>query len=197
MNKFAISVLFILFMLIATPVVLAQTTDIERLQSIKVTDPIEKTEPQESENSLPYDFSSTISVPIQLEIIEEISTKEGVLEGQQIDFRVKKDVWYKGKTILKRGRLVQGTVETVITAGMNGFPAEIILGNFQIPNIKQSQLMDTYTKKGQNRCLWVYPLKWSLTLIPFVGSLTNLIMGGHAIIKTSDTITIYYYPEWK
>ena len=80
---------------------------------------------------------------------------------------------------------------------MNGFPAEIILGDFEIPNIENSKLLDNYTKKGQNRCFWVYPLKWSLTLIPFVGSLTNLIMGGHAKIKTTDVITIYYFPDWK
>ena len=80
---------------------------------------------------------------------------------------------------------------------MNGFPAEIIIDKFEIPNVKQSQLECTYIKKGQNRSLFVYPLKWALTPIPFVGSLTNLIMGGHAKIKTSDTITVYYYPEWK
>lgn len=80
---------------------------------------------------------------------------------------------------------------------MNGFPAEIILGDFEIPNIENSKLLNNYIKKGQNRCFWVYPLKWSLTLIPFVGSLTNLIMGGHAKIKTTDVITIYYFPDWK
>ena len=108
-----------------------------------------------------------------------------------------KDVVYKDTVILKSGDIVTGTLETIITSGMNGFPAEVIIDDFNIPNIKPSQLISTYNKRGQNRCFWVYPLKWSLTLIPFVGSLTNFIMGGEAKVKTSDVITIYYYPEWK
>ena len=80
---------------------------------------------------------------------------------------------------------------------MNGFPAEIILGGFEIPGAKSSQLVDTYTKKGQNRCFIVYPIKWALTILPPTGSLTNLIKGGHAKIKAKDEIVIYYYPEWK
>lgn len=80
---------------------------------------------------------------------------------------------------------------------MNGFPAEIMIDDFELPGIKQSQLMGGYVKKGQNRCFWVYPLKWSLTLIPFVGSLTNFIKGGHVKLRPTDIITIYYYPNWR
>ena len=80
---------------------------------------------------------------------------------------------------------------------MNGFPAEIIIEDFEIPNIKNSKLLATYTKKGQNRCFFVYPLKWALTPIPGVGSLTNFIKGGHAKVKTTDIITVYYYPNWE
>lgn len=152
--------------------------------------------PTDNTARLNYDYSSTLSIPIQLNITEEVSTKYGLQEGQTAKFKVINDVVYNGETIVKKGDIINGKIETVITSGMNGFPAEIIVDNFEIPNIKQTQLISTYTKKGQNRCLWVYPLKWSLTLIPFVGSLTNLIMGGHATIKTSDIITIYYYPHW-
>ena len=112
-------------------------------------------------------------------------------------YRVLQDTYCKRRTILKKDQIVTAKIETIITSGMNGFPAEIILGDFEIPNIEKSKLMDSYTKKGQNRCFWVYPLKWSLTIIPFVGSLTNLIMGGHARIKTTDVVTVYYYPDWK
>lgn len=145
---------------------------------------------------LPYNYLNTTSIPIYVAITKEISTKDGIIEGSEADFRIIKDVVHNNKTILKEGQIIKGKIETVITSGMNGFPAEIIVDNFEIPNIKKSQLISTYTKKGQNRCFWVYPLKWSLTLIPFVGSLTNLIMGGHAYLKTTDIITIYYYPEW-
>lgn len=142
--------------------------------------------------ALDYDYSSTLSVPVKMQITEEISTKIPINEGQKIKLKV-----IDGNNVIKNGEIVTAEVETIITSGMNGFPAEIIIDNFDIPGIKQTQLVSTYTKKGQNRCLWVYPLKWALTPIPFVGSLTNFIKGGHAFIRKNDVITVYYYPEWK
>lgn len=159
--------------------------------------PFNKVFAQSYDNALPYNYLDTKSIPIYLTITKEISTEEAIVDGQTVEFKVMRDVVYNEKILLKRGDIVKAKVETVITAGMNGFPAEIIIDDFQIPNVKSSQLISTYNKKGQNRCLWVYPLKWSLTLIPFVGSLTNLIMGGHARIKTNDVVTLYYYPNWK
>ncbi len=147
--------------------------------------------------TLPYDFSDTERVLIKLSILEEISTKTPHLEGEDIKFKAIEDVFYKDKYILNKGDIVTAKLETIITSGMNGFPAEIIVDDFIIPNVKPSQLVSTYTKKGQNRCLWVYPLKWSLTLIPFAGSLTNFIKGGHARLKPKDIVTLYYYPNWK
>lgn len=146
--------------------------------------------------TLPYNYLSVQSVPIKLSIAEEFTTKEPLNEGDTLKFIVRKDVYYNGKSIVKAGDIINGRIETIITAGMNGFPAEIIVDDFEIPGIKSTQMQSTYIKKGQNRCFWVYPLKWALTPIPFVGSLTNFIKGGHARIKTKDIITIYYYPEW-
>lgn len=146
---------------------------------------------------LPYNYLDTKSIPIRLTVTKEISTEFPVPEGSTVDLRVVHDVYERNTRILKQGDIITGKVETIITSGMNGFPAEIILDDFNIPYVKNSQLLSVYTKKGQNRCFWVYPLKWSLTLIPFVGSLTNLIMGGHARIKPDDIITIYYFPNWK
>lgn len=147
--------------------------------------------------SLPYDFSSTQSIPINMKITEEISTKMPISEGQVLKFRALNDVYYRKKLIVKKDAIITARIEMIITSGMNGFPAEIIIDNFQISNVKQSQLMSTYTKTGQNRSLIVYPIKWALTWLPGVGSFTNLIKGGHAKIKTKDIITIYYYPQWK
>ena len=42
----------------------------------------------------------------------------------------------------------------------------------------------------------VFPIKWALTPIPGVGSLTNFILGGNASITEDDTVTVYYYPDW-
>ena len=146
---------------------------------------------------LEYDYSSTKSIPIRLCVLSDINSEDELIEGSEISFRVIETVFSGNKKILSKGDIVTGKVETLITPGMNGFPAEIILDGINIPDIKPSQIQSTYISKGQNRCFWVYPLKWALTPIPFVGSLTNLIMGGHAKIKTDDIITIYYYPEWK
>ena len=152
----------------------------------------------EEVKELPYNFESTYKVPIKLGIVTPITTKgETLYEGQILQFKVLQDAYCKRKTFLKKGTIINGRIETLISTGMNGFPAEIIISNFEIPGAKPSQLVDTYTKKGQNRCYIVYPIKWALTIIPFVGSLTNLIKGGHAKIKAKDEIVIYYYPEWK
>lgn len=148
-------------------------------------------------SELSYDYSSTEAIPIKLSIINEVSTKDGLIEGQKLKFKVLEDVYYENMPVVKKDDIITGTVETIITSGMNGFPAEIIVDDFEIAGINSSQLISTYIKKGQNRCFWVYPLKWALTIIPFVGSLTNFIMGGHARLKTKDVITIYYFPKWK
>ena len=54
-----------------------------------------------------------------------------------------------------------------------------------------------YIKKGISFAMFVFPIKWALTPIPFVGSLTNLIMGTNAKITKSDEVVIYYFPNWK
>jgi len=151
---------------------------------------------QAAVQALEYDFSSTLAIPIELSPMAEISTKERITDGERIELRVLNDVFYNGKLKIKKGEIATAKVETVITAGMNGFPAEIILGSFELPDIKSSQILSNYSKLGQNRCLWVYPLKWALTPIPPTGSLTNLIYGGHAKLKPNDIVKIYYYPEW-
>lgn len=147
--------------------------------------------------ALPYDYTSVHSVPIKLSITKSISTKEHLQEGQDVKFVVKYDVRDRGKLILNSGTIVNAKIETVITSGMNGFPAEIIIDDFDVPNIKNSKLLSTYTKAGQNRSLLVYPLKWALTPIPLAGTVTNFIKGGHAKIKPDDTVVIYYFPDWK
>ena len=147
--------------------------------------------------ALEYDFSSTKKIPIKMKIVEPISTKMDIQEGQLIKFRIIEDVIHNKELLVKKNTIISAKLEMIITSGLNGFPAEIIIDNFEIPNIKNSQLISTYTKTGQNRSLIVYPIKWALTWLPGIGSLTNLIKGGHAKIKAKDIITIYYYPEWK
>lgn len=147
--------------------------------------------------SLEYDYSSTVSVPIRLSISEELTTKGGIIEGREIELFVINDVYYNNKLIVKKDSIAKAKVETTLTRGMNGFPAEIVLGSFEFEEIPDSKIIASYLKKGANRCFWVYPIKWALTPIPGAGSLTNFILGGEAKITQKDKIVVYYYPEWK
>ena len=146
---------------------------------------------------LEYNYIDTKAIPVKLKITKEISTKDNLLEGSEVSFKVVNNVFYKGKYYAKKGDTVTARIETIITKGFNGFPAEIIIENFNFDNISDSQIIGTYTKVGANRCYWVYPIKWALTPIPLVGSFTILILGGEATIKTTDIITIHFYPNWK
>ena len=142
-----------------------------------------------------YNSSSVIKLPVKLAITKNIKSENDVFEGQIVNFTVKANVSYKNKIIIKKDTPVTARIETTIKSGMNGIPAHIILGNFEIENIDKYKLSNFYEIKGQDRSLIVFPLKWALTFLPPSGSLTNFIKGGHAKLKTVDHIKIYYYPE--
>lgn len=150
-----------------------------------------------AETYLNYNYESTTKIPLLLKVTEPIKSEKEVYEGQKVYFRVVKDVLYNNKLIFKRGEKIESKITAIITPGMNGIPASIIFTNFKL--VEQSikgQLSAEYEIQGQDRSLIVFPLKWALTILPPSGSLTNLIMGGHAKLKTKERITIYYYPEW-
>ena len=146
---------------------------------------------------LPYNYNDTTCIPIKLSVTEELSTKNPIIEGQNVKLRVRENTIYNGQVLLKAGETVNAKIETVITSGMNGIPASIIFGDFQFNNIDEGTVTDTYETFGQDRSLWVYPLKWALTILPPTGSLTNFIKGGHAKLKSDKVIELYYYPNWK
>ena len=143
-----------------------------------------------------YNYESVKRIPIELSIIADIKSEKEITEGQTVVFSVLNDVWYKKQCIVKKGDIVKAKVETIITSGMNGIPASMIFDDLVFDNIEENKLIDQYEKFGQDRSLWVYPLKWALTFLPPAGSLTNFIKGGHAKLKTNEVITVYYYPEW-
>lgn len=146
---------------------------------------------------LAYNYESTIKVPVTLKPLMLVKSEDELYEGQKIQFKVARDVLYKNKVVISRGTIATARVSIIITPGMNGIPASIILDKFEIDKIKSSQLTSRYEIFGQDRSLLVFPLKWALTILPPTGSLTNFIMGGHAKIKRKQVFTIYYYPEWK
>ena len=184
-KKHLFSFLFILFFSLPS---FATEEDflIKNLDNLNCEKPIAHTE---------YNYESTEKVPIKLRINKKIKDNN-VYEGQELEFVVLYSTVYKKKVIIPKKTLVKARVETVISSGMNGIPASIIIGNFIIPNVPQSKISNTYEVIGQDRSLVVFPLKWALTILPPTGSLTNFIMGGHAKLSTDDTIEIYYYPNW-
>ncbi len=158
---------------------------------------LENTNITKPQTNLNYSYESVERAPIKLQIINPISTKTGsILEGQIIDFIVKEDVIYKTEIIIKKGTRVTAKVQTTMDRGLNGIPATLIIDDFNIEGIDKNKLKATYIKKGQNRTLIVLPIKWALTIIPFAGYVSNLIIGGHANIKKKNTIVLFYYPNW-
>lgn len=189
MNKFLFLIISMLTFSSLSSFSVEKDTFIEDvLNSQEVTKPIQ---------NLKYDYSSVDKVPVKLQITKDITTKnDSVVEGQLIDFVVKEDVKYNYKVVIPKGTKATAVVQTYQSRGMNGIPAIIVLDNFQIENVEKYKLKHIYIKRGQDRSYIVFPIKWALTLIPFAGYSTNLILGGHAIIKKKHTVTIYYYPKW-
>ena len=135
-------------------------------------------------------------VKIVMSPLKDIKSKDAV-DGDIVDFVVRKDVYYNDEMILLEGMRIKGHIETVVTQGMNGIPAMIFLEDFDIPGIPKEKLKSRYMKKGLNLSYIVFPLKWALTILPPSGSLTNFIIGGPAKISPRNKVSLYYYPEWE
>ncbi len=189
MNKF-VSLIFALFLFSClSSFAFEEDTFIEDvLNSKEITKP---------EQHLKYDYSSLEKIPITLQIVEPITTKnDAIYEGQVIDFIIREDVKHNHKVIVPKGTKATAVVQTYQSRGMNGIPGIILLDDFKIPNIPEAKLKDVYIHRGQDRSYIVYPIKWALTLIPFAGYLTNALVGGHANIRKRSKVKIYYYPNW-
>ena len=146
--------------------------------------------------NLNYNYSDTTKIKIPIRIKETIKSEKHLQEGQILEFRTTTMVRKKGVTIVKKNQIVKAQVVTLIKNGMNGFPASIVLGNFEIDGLDTNKITANYEIFGADLSLLVFPLKWALTILPPTGSLTNFILGGHAKIKANKTIDIYYYPYW-
>ena len=185
MNKLFIMLIFFLTCLTCAAEIIQDDFAMESLTDVK--SPVVNTK---------YNYLDTTSIPVKLIVAKRVKSEQDLYEGQTVEFRLVKHIIYKNKIVAKRGTIVPAKVKLIITSGMNGIPASIILDNFQIPNIKPNQITDMYEVFGQDRSLIVFPLKWALTILPPTGSLTNFIKGGHAKLKTNKTITLYYHPNW-
>lgn len=185
MNNF-LKILFLCFLL-STPVFALQEDTAAKYL-------IDKNAKKPAQN-LNYNYQSLVSIPIKLKITKKAKDKH-LTEGQVLEFKVLEDVVYGNNTLIKQDEPVTARVETLISNGMNGIPASIVLGNFSVPNLEQDKISQKYEYFGLDLSLLVFPLKWALTPIPPTGSLTNFIKGGRASLSDKKIITIYYYPEW-
>ena len=185
MNRF-----FIILSLLLT----CLTCSAEIIQDEFVLETLKNVPPPQTHTK--YNYQDTDVVPVKIQITKRIKSEKDLYEGQTVQFRLVRHVIYKNKLIAKRGSIVTAQVKLIITSGMNGIPASIIFDNFKIPNIEPTQITNIYEVYGQDRSLIVFPLKWALTILPPTGSLTNFIKGGHAKLKTNETITLYYHPNW-
>ena len=191
MNKFRILLFFIIFILSSTlssNAIIHDTFIEETLKTKKLEQP---------EVNLNYNYESFEKIPIPLKLVRNITTKNhAVYEGQELKFIVKRNIKYNKKIIIKQGTIVTARIETYITRGMNGIPATLIIDNFEIPGIEKTKIKGPFIKKGISLTTMVLPIKWALTPIPGVGSLTNFIIGCNANLTDKDNIFIYYYPNW-
>lgn len=143
-----------------------------------------------------YNYEDVYAIPIRLAVISNINSEREIQEGQDIVFVVQNNVYHHGHKIAKKGDRVYAKVGAILKSGMNGIPASIIFNDFKFEGLESGKITDSYEKFGQDRSLWVYPLKWLLTPLPPTGTLTNLIKGGHAKLKTRDVFEVYYHPNW-
>lgn len=144
-----------------------------------------------------YDYTDIKRIAIPLELCETISTNDDTtFENKTVELKVRNDIYDGDNLILKKDDIVKAKVKYIIPNGMNGIPANIYLADFEIDGIDSSKILGTYRKAGLNRMYWVLPLKYALTPLFPLGSLTNFIKGGQSTIKPTDKIIIYYFPNW-
>ena len=81
----------------------------------------------------------------------------------------------------KKGAIIKARVETLSQNAAYGVPADLVVGNFTMPNnfILEGQI----SRQGANRALWVYPTGYLLTSLFLIGLPIFAIRGGHAKIK--------------
>ncbi len=138
-----------------------------------------------------YDFTKK-QIPVQLKIIKNLTTKNKILEGDDILFKTVQEISINGE-VLPKGTEVIGRVETISASDKMGTPANIIVDNFYVKDRPDICFYGNVTKTGANRSIWVYPLYQAGNIMLYVAGFVFVpIHGGHAKLLTSDTYTVFY-----
>ena len=148
MNKFFILLFFILITFL--PVKALEIDEIADRLDINVSKPEVYTK---------YNYESTIKIPVKLRVLKAIYSENDVYENQIIMFRTTKNVIHNGELLIPRSTIITAKINTIITSGMNGIPASIILSDFSSRNIESGKFSNSYEIFGQDRSLFVFPLK--------------------------------------
>lgn len=142
-----------------------------------------------------FDFESIKQIPIRISITKNITSKSGLKEGQELNFKVLNDVNLENNLKLNKDSIITARLETVSLNQAFGVPADIVIDNFKVTSDKSEiNLEGSIHKIGANRSLWVYPAATGGMVFFFIGALFIPIRGGHAKINTKNIYEVYYIP---
>ena len=126
-----------------------------------------------------------------------ITTKNSLKIGQNLDFKVVKDVYKNGVIFIKKDTPVNAFIELISKADRYGDPDEIEVGRFSTKDATGNsvELVGTVRKQGANRGKWAKPLYYAGLSVPLFGTpllLCYFVKGGKTCIKTEQNFELYY-----
>lgn len=124
---------------------------------------------------------------IKVAPLHYLTTRKDLFEGKIVDFILVEDIKINNKTY-KKGTLIKARVETLSQNGAYGVPADLVVGNFTLPD--NFVLHGNITKQGANRAIWVYPTSYLLSFCFGLGLLILPIRGGHVKLKPEKVYNI-------
>ena len=135
-----------------------------------------------------YIITEEFRPEVPIRIVNYFTTRNKPQEGASIDFVTVADVRYKDK-FYPAGTKVNARIETVTDNSMNGVPADVVIGSF---DINGTPLYGEITKTGADRMLWVKPLSFVVGFLGVPGLLLMFVRGGHAKIKPNEVYKVYF-----
>ena len=138
-----------------------------------------------------YDYTSLDKTILKINPTKTISSTKKFKEGEEVSFITKNDIKINS-TLIPKGSIIIGRIETISPNGLRGVPSQLIIDNFYLKSNPDIYFVGTIDKTGARRYLWVYPT--SVILTPFfgIGCLLCLVKGGHAKITKRQTFEIFY-----
>lgn len=138
-----------------------------------------------------YNFAKK-QIPIKLQIAKKFNAKDGVKEGNFLEFKTISDAIINNIK-LPKGTSVIGRIETVSKSDKMGVPESIVIDNFYVKQKPEINFYGYISKSGANRTIWVYPLYQAGNILLYVAGFVFVpIHGGHVKFSTDEIYTVYY-----